>query len=189
MQRFLCAVFVLMLLFDGNTPAISAKIEPASKWEFKLDSKYFFASSTSYQFGDIDSGSDMPLSRLEFPINNLWMGGEIRRNFTRYSIGASALSSVMRNARGRMKDSDWENPDDFSDRTTFSLSANRVNYGVIAGGDIDVRVSDWLNFPPGLDIRPLIGFQWQKFSFTVHDGIQYDYYYKTPPRDLSWQPL
>jgi outer membrane protease len=173
-----------MLLSDGNAWATSAKPGPEPNWKFELASKYFFASNTSYQFGDIDSGTDMPLSRLEFPINNLWMGIGLRRNFSRYSIGINALSSVMRNARGRMKDSDWENPDDLSYRTTFSLSANRVNYAIIAGGDIDIKVCDWLDFAPTLDIRPLIGFQWQKFSFTVHDGIQYDYYYNTPPRDL-----
>ncbi|MEI8349970.1 MAG: omptin family outer membrane protease [Candidatus Omnitrophota bacterium] len=181
MKKYFLAAFVCVNLLSGLTfNAIAAQSE--QNWEFKLDSKYFFASHTSYQFGNPYIGSDMPLSRLEFPINNLWMGAGLRRNFARYSIGINALSSAMRNTRGRMKDSDWENTDDLSERTIFSTSANRMNYGIIAGGDVDLKVSDWLNFAPSLDIRPLVGFQWQKFSFTVHDGVQH-YYSPSAPDD------
>lgn len=177
MRKYFFAAFIFFILLSGLMFRASAA-QAEQNWEFKLDSKYFVASTTAYQFGYPNRGDGMPASRLEFPINNLWEGGEVRYNFSRYSIGVNALSSVMRNTRGRMKDSDWTDEDNLGERTIFSTSANRMNYGVIAGGDIDLKISDWLNLPPGLDIRPLIGFEWQKFSFTVHDGIQYEY---TPP--------
>lgn len=181
MKKFLFVVCIFLSASNAWAAENVVGIERERNWEVKLDSKYFFASNTSYQFGYPDRGDGMPISRLEFPINNLWMGGEIKRNFKRYSVRINALSSVMRNTRGRMKDSDWENQDDLSERTIFSTSANRMNYGIIAGGDADLKVSDRFNFAPSLDIRPLVGFQWQKFSFTVHDGVQH--YYDPPAPD------
>jgi len=176
--------FALILLFACNAQAAEkeAVVETVQNWEFKLDSKYFFASQTTYEFGAPESNDGKPLSRLEFPINNLWMGAELRRNFSRYSVGVRAISSVMRNTRGRMKDSDWEDSDNREIRTTFSTSSNRMEYGLIAGGDIDFKISDRLNLPPSLDVRPLIGFQWQRLAFMTHDGTQYNYW---PPPEID----
>ncbi|HQP92300.1 MAG TPA: omptin family outer membrane protease, partial [Candidatus Omnitrophota bacterium] len=161
--------FLLIFLFI-SLPFNSAMAQDS--WDFKALSKYFFASYTTYQFGDPSIGGDKPLSRLDFPINNLWLGTGIRRNFSKYSIGGHLLSSAMYNTRGRMKDSDWTDPSNQDFRTVFSKSANRMDYGFMAGLDADFDISDKVDLPKGLDLRPLIGFEMQRLSFVAHDGLQ-----------------
>ena len=33
--------------------------------------------------------------------------------------------------------------------------------------DLDLKVSDWLGLPAWLDLRPLVGVRWQRFSFVT----------------------
>jgi len=145
-------------------------------WEFRAITKYFFASNTTYEFGNPNiEGSDKPLSRLSFPLNTVFAGGEVRRNFTGFSLGFTALSSVMRNTSGRLKDSDWEDTGNPDLRTTYSLSACRMDRGLVLGGDADFTIAEWIGLPDCLDFRPLVGLEWQQFYFTGHDCLQFDY--------------
>lgn len=188
-------LFLIVAVLSTGCPIAHAArkasvVDPRRNWEFRYDLKYLFASDTSYQFGDQNvEPSDKPLSRLEFPLNTIFIGGELRRNFPRYSVGVNALTSVMRNTRGRMKDSDWTNSDNPDERTIFSTSANRMEYGVILGTDIDVTIADWLHLPRSLDLRPLIGFQWQEFSMMAHDGVQHEYNPVEPDTPLPGNAL
>jgi len=181
MSKVLPSALILFVLLTCGCPEAWAagkttEIDPERNWELKPEIKYFFASDTAYQFGDMNvEPADKPLSRLEFPLNTIWLGGELRRNFPRCSIGLNALTSVARNTFGRFKDSDWTNPDDPDERTIFSTASCRLEYGIMLGGDIDLKVNDWLKLPRYLDLRPLIGIQWQEFSFMAHDGLQYEY--------------
>lgn len=179
MRKLSFLVLISLLLSGAGTSLQAAErpvgIDPERNWELRSDLKYFFASNTSYEFGDTNAAPDKPLSRLEFPLNTLWMGGELRRNFPRCSIGLNALTTVARNTFGRFKDSDWLNPTDWNERTVFSKSSCRMESGNTVGGDIDLKVADWLRLPKELDVRPLIGLQWQQFNLMAHDGVQYEY--------------
>jgi hypothetical protein len=41
-------------------------------------------------------------------------------------------------------------------------------------GDVDVNISDWLRLPPGLEMRPLFAFEFQRFNLMAHDGVQWE---------------
>ena len=180
---------LIIPILPANAADVPVRTSPDRNWEFRTDIKYFFASNTSYEFGDTEVDPDKPLSRLEFPLNTIYMGGELRRNFSRGSIGCHALTSVMRNTYGRFKDSDWLYPANPEERTVFSKASSRMESGNIIGGDIDLKIGDWLKLPKCLDVRPLIGLQWQQFNIMAHDGLQYEYNPVAPDMPLPGNTL
>ena len=149
------------------------KLNKPKNWIFDFGVQDFLMSHTSYQFGNPDAPFQKPLSRLEFPLNTWWLESELRRTCPRWSIGCRAGLSVASNTDGRFKDSDWENPANTEVLTTYSEAACREEGSYLFRGDADVNISDWLRLPPGLEIRPLFAFEFQRFNFMVHDGTQW----------------
>lgn len=130
-------------------------------------------SHTSYEFGDLFPPYVAPISRLEFPLDSWWTGGELRASFPRFSMGIEVLTNARGDAGGRMYDSDWDNNDPDL-MTTFSASRCRMEQGYMAGADVDMEVSDWLNLPQWFSLRPVVGMRYQYFRLVAHNGIQYD---------------
>ena len=86
-------------LLPGRPRADQAPL--ADSWEVGLRVKRLFKSHTSYEFGNPFPPGQVPLSRLEFPLDSWWAGVEARRNFPRWSIGLQALrQSVPRGHAG-----------------------------------------------------------------------------------------
>lgn len=145
-------------------------------WEVSLKQKNLVNSHTSYEFGNPFPPYQVPLSRLEFPINTFWGGIEVRKQFSRFSFDADFLSTLTpQDAGGQMYDSDWEDDNDPQRLSIFSSSACRMQIGYEAGTDLDIQVADLLQLPEGFFLRPLIGFRWQHLHLITHDGIQYMY--------------
>jgi outer membrane protease len=153
-------------------------------WSVELRLRNYVTSHTSYEFGNPFPPNQAPLSRLEFPLDSTWFGVEMRRDFPRISVGIEALRNIGGEARGRMRDSDWDD-DETPDRLSiYSSSDCRMDPSYTVRVDADLKVSDWLHLPPGLDIRPAVGFRWQRFSLTTHDGSQIEPGSDTPPLAL-----
>ncbi|MCE5334948.1 MAG: omptin family outer membrane protease [Desulfobacteraceae bacterium] len=126
-------------------------------------------SHTSYEFGMPEYPYQNPLSRLEFPLDSWWVGGKMRASFDRISIGAEALTNMNSEAQGHMQDSDWDGNNRLE---IYSESENHLGRSWIVSTDLDVKIADLVGMPAWLDLRPLVGFRWQNFQMTAHDGLQ-----------------
>lgn len=71
-----------------------------------------------------------------------------------------------------MRDSDWDDDENPGLRTIYSESDNRINPSHSIRAEVDLKVSDWLGFPRRVDLRPVIGWRWQRLRFVTHDGVQ-----------------
>jgi len=106
------ACLLIVLLVTAGFPAITVATDqkqftPEKPWSAELHVKRYFSSHTSYEFGYPDPPLTAPLSRLEFPMNTWWVGGEVRRSFSRFSVGAEVLGSIPMESDLPFKDSDW----------------------------------------------------------------------------------
>ncbi len=176
MPKFIYLITIWMIL--GNialASAVQKEVEsPAKPWSVDLQAKYYFSSHTSYEFGNPFPPNQSPLSRLEFPVNSLWVGAEVRRSFfSRISIGIEALTNIPGDSSGAFKDSDWDDEDRPDVLTIYSESKCRMEPSYDVRGDFDLKISDWIGLPYWLDVRPLIGIRWQQFNLLTHDGNQY----------------
>jgi hypothetical protein len=143
-------------------------------WSVEAIIKHHFNSHTSYEFGNPLPPKQVPLSRLEFPLNTLWAGVEVRRRFPRFSVGVEVLTNLSRNAGGAMKDSDWDDNTSPTLLTIYSESKCRMERSFDIRADIDLKLSDWMELPHWFDLRPVIGIRWQQFYLVTHDGTQYE---------------
>lgn len=171
-----------------NKAGFNDRLNVPKNWEFDLGMQRFLLSHTSYEIGNPDEPFQKPLSRLEFPISTWWLDFRLRRTCPRWSIGGRAGFEVASNTDGRMKDSDWENPNNTDMLTTYSESAGRLEQGYHFRADVDVNVSDWLRLPKGFEIRPLFAFQFQRLVVMAHDGVQWsvgDYSEEDDDMDLD----
>jgi len=178
MFRILCFIGAFMVL--GSDPNICAAEGGAQQssvkpWSIDLKILNYFRSHTSYEFGNPEYPGQVPLSRLEFPMNSWWAGAEARRSIGRFSIGVEILRNISAEADGVFKDSDWTNENDPKTRTIYSESNCRLEPSYNFRAELDMRISDWLKLPTRLDLRPVVGFRWQRLSFVTHDGVQTEY--------------
>lgn len=148
------------------------KAKEEKPWSAELHVKRYFGSHTSFEFGYPFSPYWTPLSRLEFPINTWWAGGEFRRRFSRISVGVEVMRNVTRESDGSFMDSDWDDNANPNRMTVYSESGCRMEPSYMARGDVDLKVSDWLGLPVWFDLRPVVGVRWQRFELVTHDGVQ-----------------
>ncbi len=204
LRGFLCLVFLLVLpgidsiVFaseEKETPQPTSSIVSAFQKEetvrlskylsLGIKGKRLVNSHTSYEFGNPFPPYQAPLSRLEFPLDTWWVGGELRASFLRFSAGIEALQSARGDADGHMYDSDWEDGGNPSRKTTYSVSRSRMEPSYMVRADVDMEVSDWLGLAQWLSLRPVVGTRYQHFRMVVHDGVQYDLWEGKPPQLLS----
>jgi len=175
LKEGLAGCLILWLVATG-LPTVAAADEkaadPEKAWSAEVLVKRSIYSHTSYEFGNPDPPYQAPLSRLEFPMNTWWAGGEIKRRFPRFSVGLEVLGSISGESDGSFKDSDWDEPSRPSVKTIYSEAKCRVEPSYMVRADADLKVSDWLGLPAWFDLRPVVGFRWQNLHFLAHDGIQ-----------------
>jgi len=175
MRRLIYLLFILLALTGAQAAPASEtnRNDTAVKpWSVDLRVKNYFNSHTSYEFGNPNSPYQAPLSRLEFPLNTWWAGAEVRRSFPRASAGLEVLRNVSGEADGTFKDSDWDDNAKPNVKTIYSELNCRMEPSYAVRGDLDLKVSDWIGLPAWLDLRPVIGFRWQRFTLVAHDGTQ-----------------
>ncbi len=177
-RRWISALIILIIsiALGASVRARAAEPEPAAgkNWSVEVKVKKFMDSHTSYEFGTNDQPNYAPLSRLEFPMNTWWVGAEARYRFPRFSAGLEVMKNLTRETHGVMKDSDWDDPNRPGVRTIYSESNCRMESSHIVRADLDMKVSDWVGLPQWIDIRPVVGFRWQRFSFMASDVTQWE---------------
>jgi outer membrane protease len=130
--------------------------------------KKFFNSYTTYQFPNPFDQQQDPLSRLEFPIDQWFIGGELKACSRFLSIRGEIWTNINRESGLKMQDSDWDDGDAPTQKTIFSESKCRLNRGIFLDTGVDFQ-------NPLVSLRsisPTIGFRYQFLSFTTYDGFQ-----------------
>jgi hypothetical protein len=130
--------------------------------------KKYINSFTSYQFPNPFAPGQDPLSRLEFPIDQWFMG--IRANYYArwWSLQCQGWMNVSREGSLKMQDSDWDDETVPGQKTIFSESQCRLNRGVL----FDVRLTTATPLEQFINVRPVFGYRSESFLFTTHDGSQ-----------------
>lgn len=162
----------------------TVSLSPASDWQISVKQKTLLNSHTSYEFGNPLPPYQQPLSKLEFPIDSVWSGVEMRRQFSRVSVGVGFLTTLLDQETGRFKDSDWADDSAPSRLTNYGETSCRLNPSYQVEADIDLQMADLLHLADGFDLRPVAGFRWQQLSLVAHDGTQYDYTVPGLPPDI-----
>ena len=163
----LCLVAVTFLA----RPGLAAD---ETDWQVTLKTKIMFNSHTSYEFGNPYAPHQL-LSRLEFPMDAVWVGAAARRRLGRASLGVEYLTSLADHKSGTMEDSDWDDDSDPTRLTIYSESKCRMRPSTQLSADLDLEVADFIHLPEAVSLRPVVGFRWQQLLFMAHDGVQYTY--------------
>ncbi len=132
-------------------------------------SKYF-SSFTSYQFPNPFPPNQDPLSRLEFPIDQWFLGLESGYRNSLWAFKCQLWTNITRDGSQKMQDSDWDDETMPFQKTIFSESKCRLNDSLLA--DVRVALTNPLRLP--WNIGPAIGLRYELFDFTTHDGQQLD---------------
>ncbi|HTY22128.1 MAG TPA: omptin family outer membrane protease [Desulfomonilaceae bacterium] len=133
-----------------------------------LAARKFLNSFTSYQFPNPFSPQQDPLSRLEFPLDQWFIGIESQYRGSWWSLSGQGWINITRESGLKMQDSDWDDDGRPSQKTVFSESQCRLNTGILldVAATLGNPVRRYFNF------TPLIGLRYQYFFFTTHDGYQ-----------------
>ncbi len=140
----------------------------AANWQYSIGVKKFFNSYTSYQFPNPFPPEQNPLSRLEFPIDQWFYGGDYIYNSSFWTAQLDAWGNINQEGRANMQDSDWDQEDQPSQKSVFSESKSKLKRSWL----IDFRIL----FKPDISlfriVQPVVGTRYQTFSFVTHDGYQ-----------------
>lgn len=163
---------------EETSPAGSTAVprKSESPWVLEARIKKYVNSHTSYEFGNPFPPHQVPLSRLEFPLDSIWGGLEVRRSFNRFSAGVEFLTSFRDQETGRFKDSDWDDDTEPAFLTIYGETNCRLEPSYQVRADLDMQVADLLGLSGRFDLRPVIGLRRQRFSLVAHDGAQVDVY-------------
>jgi hypothetical protein len=133
-----------------------------------LGFKKFVNSFTSYQFPNPFPPGQDPLSRLEFPIDQWFCGLSTRYNGSSWFLRGEGWINISRESSQKMQDSDWDDESATSQKTIFSESQCTLNKGLL----FDITLG--LPMPSGRlsGVNPVVGWRYQQFVFTTHDGYQ-----------------
>lgn len=130
--------------------------------------KKFINSFTSYQFPNPFAPGQDPLSRLEFPIDQWFMGIEASYYARWWSLHCEGWMNVSHEGALKMQDSDWDDETRPAQKTIFSESKCTLNRGVL----FDIRISTATPVEQFIKVRPVLGYRNESFRFTTHDGFQ-----------------
>jgi len=127
----------------------------------------YLNSFTSYQFPNPFPPGQDPLSRLGFPIDQ-WFG-ELAAGYRAHwwSMHGQARVNLTRESPRLMQDSDWDDETQPGQKTIFSESKSRLNRGLLVDLHLALAPTDFI-------VRPVVGWRYQYFYFTTHDGYQED---------------
>ncbi|MDD2321818.1 MAG: omptin family outer membrane protease [Geobacteraceae bacterium] len=169
-----CFLAVLVAFLLPSAPA-AAQEATAPTWQIGIKLKTLVNGHTSYEFGNPLPPYQQPLSRLEFPVDSVWAGLAIKKQFSRFSVGAEFLTTVADQESGSFKDTDWGDNLNPTRVTTRGAADTRLEPSYQVGVDLAVQVADLLRLPSQFDLQPVIGYRWQQLSLVAHDGVQTDY--------------
>lgn len=150
---------------DGIIGTVDGSSSARQGHYLALGLRKYWNSFTSYQFPDPDHPQLDPLSRLEWPWDQIYGVGRAGAYFGGFQLDIEGASTLSTASGPKAQDSDWENPATPGQKTTFSEGEAKPR-----GWTLDVGLSGEL--PSVARVRPVIGFRIQEFRFTYTDVLQ-----------------
>jgi hypothetical protein len=154
---------------------VTAVVGPSADAQFGID--YRFRSlnngSTSYEFGTSEAPPEgwAPLSRLDFSLDSVWHGLELRLEQPVWEVHVEWLTPVHDGVKGTLYDYDWLPPNPDSSFTDLGVMRERWISGQMLDINLDVKLLDGLLGQP-IEVWPLGGFRWQRFHVMCYDLVQ-----------------
>jgi len=133
-----------------------------------LGVRKYLNSFTSYQFPNPFPPNQNPLSRLEFPIDQWFIGIGAGYNAPSWTVSGQGWINLTREASRKMQDSDWDDDIMPGQKTIFSESNCRLNRGIL----LELQFSFTTPLERICYLRPVTGYRYDYFFFTTHDGFQ-----------------
>jgi hypothetical protein len=152
--------------YETLVPTKSFALSPG--YHHALGFRKYLSSFTSYQFPNPFPPNQDPLSRLEFPIDQWFLGIAAGYNAPMWALSGQGWINLTREATRKMQDSDWDDDTMPHQKTIFSESNCRMNRGLL----FELQMSFTTPLERWCNLRPLIGYRYDYFYFTTHDGMQ-----------------
>jgi hypothetical protein len=165
-------------LFEPYNPANLSSQSGTSYLDIMVGLRKYFNSFTSWQLPANDGPQD-PLSRLEYPWDQTFLA--IGASAAYYGLEAkmewSGTLGVLSDLKAQ--DSDWEDPGNPNQKTTFSEAEAKPHCWII-----DFSFNTQI---PGLSfLSGVAGYRLSQFKFTNTDGYQYGIYNEETHRYESY---
>ncbi len=144
----------------------------ATSWTIEYRIQQMFDSRTSYQFGtppQFGPPQYAPVSKLDWSLDSTWTGLRVGVQKPNWDVYFEWLTAMGQGINGNMDDFDWSGPN--TDPASLSSSPERWNDGQKV--EIEAEYKWWkcvLGVP--VELWPLVGFRFQRFDMTAHDGDQ-----------------
>jgi hypothetical protein len=157
-------------LIPGPAVVERAVMSEGMEYHHAVGLKKFINSFTSYQFPNPFPPFQDPLSRLEFPIDQWFFGLKGGCDTPLWSIQCQGWINLNEESALKMQDSDWDDPIHPDQKTIFSESECRLNKGLL----LDAYLALANPLVTFVDFKPIVGYRYQHFDLTTHDGFQVD---------------
>lgn len=136
-----------------------------SGYYFSLGARKYINSFTSWQFPDTQHPQVNPLSRLEYPWEQIVGVAKASYTCSQFELLLEGSSTALIWSGLKAQDSDWQNPAAPGQKTTFSQGQARPRIWTF---DASVAAA----IPPLPCIRAIVGFRAQQLRFTYTDVLQ-----------------
>jgi len=136
-----------------------------NSFSIALGVRRYINSFTSYQFPDPDMPQSDPLSRLEWPWEQTVGVVKLGYALSGLELKFDAAATLFLPSFLKAQDSDWEDPNNPSQKTTFSEGKAKPRMWTFDGCVA-------FNMPSVPIVKAVLGYRAQQFSFTYADVLQ-----------------
>lgn len=176
-QRLLLSPVMVCLLFGafgpaqgqglagGFPPGTSALLKARHGLFVSVGVRKYINSFTSYEFRALEAPVLDPISRLEWPWEQVYGVVRVGAGAWNFQLDGEWGGTLVVSSGLKAQDSDWEDLANPGQKTTFSEAEARPR-----GWTLDFSLS--FPVPRIANLRGLVGYRRQQFSFTYTNGIQ-----------------
>ena len=143
---------------------------PARVWTIDYRFKSFCGSHTTYQIGtpELPPTGWAPLSLLRFPLDSSWNGVQVGVEKPNWGVHCEWLTPISQHIAGHLADYDWNPPNPDGSFTDLGLMREHWTDGQTINLDLECKLADHF-FGLPIEVWPIAGFRWQRFSLTAYD--------------------
>jgi hypothetical protein len=146
---------------QGTSPLLEAR----HGLSFSIGLRKYVNSFTSYEFRSVDAPVLDPISRLEWPWDQVYGVVRVGAGLWNFRLDGEWGGTLVTDSGLKAQDSDWEDVRNPRQKTTFSQADARPR-----GWTLDFGLS--FPVPKIANVRGLAGYRRQQFGFTYTDGLQ-----------------
>jgi hypothetical protein len=142
-----------------------ASVPNMSSFYTSLGFRKYINSFTSYQFLDPDRPQLDPISRLEWPWEQTVGVVKLGYALSDLEVKFDVASTLLLPSFLKAQDSDWQDPNNPGQKTTFSQGKAKPRMWTFDG-------SVAFNMPSMTTVKAVLGYRAQQFNFTYTDVLQ-----------------